>query len=98
MKTITGDDIAGMVEHWLSTPVNGYLGSGYGQDLPSLLQRPHSDGAADGFMRKMREDVQILTALPGDAVTLYGQPVGVDRLDIVLEVTGKTYNLSEADQ
>lgn len=98
MKTITGEDIAAMVEHWLGTPVNGYLGSGYGQDLPSLLQRPHAEGAADGFMQKMREDIPVLTALPGDAVSLYGTPSGIDRLDIVLEVAGRTYNLSEGDQ
>ena len=95
MKTITGTEISEMVDHWLHTPVNGYLGSDYGQDAKSLLQRPHMEGAANGFLRKLREDVPVLDALPADAVALYGQPSGVDRLDIVLEVSGRTYNLSD---
>jgi len=36
---ITPDDIVGMVRHWLSTPVEAYLGSGYGSDVRALLQR-----------------------------------------------------------
>lgn len=95
MKTITGTEISEMVDHWLHTPVNGYLGSDYGQDAKSLLQRPHMEGAANGFLRKLREDVPVLDALSADAVALYGQPSGVDRLDIVLEVSGRTYNLSD---
>lgn len=97
MKKITGEELEGMVEHWLSTPVNGYLGSGYGQDAKSLLQRPHSDSSADEFMRKMREDIIITTALPSDAVSLYGKPSGVDRLDIILEVAGRAFELPGSD-
>ena len=94
MKTITGAEISGMLEHWLNTPTNGYLGSEYGQDIRSLLQRPSADGAAGEFLAKMAEDIPVLTALPSDSVQMYGLPSGVDRLDIVLEVAGRTYNLS----
>ena len=95
MKTITGIELGEMVDHWLSTPVNGYLGSDYGQDARSMLQRPHMEGAANGFLRKLRDDIPLLEALPADAVAIYGQPAGVDRLEIVLEVSGRTYNLSD---
>ena len=37
---ITGTGIQAMVSDWLDTPVNGYLGSGYGSDTRALLQRP----------------------------------------------------------
>jgi len=94
MKKITADELEGMVEHWLSTPVAGYLGSDYGQSLPSLLQLPHSDGAADELLRKLRQDILITTQLPPEAVSLYGAPNGADGFDIVLEVAGRTFDLT----
>lgn len=94
MKTITGTEISEMVEHWLHTPAGSYLGSDYGNNAKDLLQRPQLEGAANGFIRKMREDIPILQALPADAVAIYSRAVGVDGAEIVLEVSGQTYNLS----
>ncbi|WP_445157663.1 hypothetical protein [Halomonas sp. E14] len=95
MTTITGDDIQAMVRHWLETPVNGYLGSGYGADANRLLQRAQQDGRADRFVRKLRRDVGVLEVLPSNAVELYGTPEGVDRLRLTLEVAGRSYDLSD---
>lgn len=95
MTTITGDDIQAMVRHWLETPVNGYLGSGYGSDANSLLQRAQSEGRADGFVRKLRSDVGVLEVLPNSAVTLYGDPEGVDQLRLTLDVAGRSYDLND---
>lgn len=64
MATITGKDIQEMVRHWLNTPVEGYLGSGYGQDAKALLQLPQADGAPEAFLEKMRQDIPALQALP----------------------------------
>lgn len=77
-----------MVRHWLETPVNGYLGSGYGQDPKSLLQRPQTDGAADEYLKKLRTDVSILVALPPGSVNIYSVKTPPDRLDLVIEVAG----------
>lgn len=95
MTTITGDDIQAMVRHWLETPVNGYLGSGYGSDANSLLQRAQSEGRADSFVRKLRGDVGVLEVLPSSAVTLYGTPEGVDTLRLTLDVAGRSYDLND---
>lgn len=95
MKTITGDDIQAMVRHWLETPVNGYLGSGYGSDANSLLQRAQSDGRADSFVRKLRNDVSVLEVLPNSAVTLYGDTEGIDQLRLTLDVAGRSYDLND---
>ena len=94
MTTITGNDIQGMVRHWLNTPVGGYLGSDYGQDTKSLLQRPHADGAPDSFLRKMRSDVPVLQALPTGSLNLYGVPSLPDRLDLIVEVAGQTIEVT----
>lgn len=95
MTTITGDDIQAMVRHWLETPVNGYLGSGYGADAKSLLQRAQSEGQADSFVRKLKRDVSVLEVLPNSAVSLYGTPEGVDRLRLTLDVAGRSYDLND---
>jgi len=96
MATITGNDIQHMVRHWLNTPVGAYLGSDYGQDVKSLLQRPHADGAANAFLAKMRADVPVLDALPTGSLNLYGQPVAPDRLNLVVEVAGQAIDISRA--
>jgi hypothetical protein len=88
MTTITGTDIHDMIRHQLQTPVNGYLGSGYGSDTKALLQRPQATGEADAYLAKLRSDVPILKALPSNSVNLYGASSGVDKLNIVLEVAG----------
>ncbi|MCO7216001.1 hypothetical protein [Halomonas sp. OfavH-34-E] len=95
MTTITGDDIQAMVRHWLETPINGYLGSGYGADANSLLQRAQSEGQADRFVRKLKRDVSVLEVLPNSAVSLYGTPEGVDQLRLTLDVAGRSYDLND---
>lgn len=94
MATITGNDVQSMVRHWLSTPVCGYLGSDYGQDLPALLQHPQADGEADAFLQKLRADVTVLQALPAGSVNLYSVQTAPDRLDLVIEVAGRAIKVS----
>jgi hypothetical protein len=88
MSAIDGREIQKFVDHWLKTPTQGYLGSDYGQDLPSLLQRPQSESAADAFLDKLRTDVTILTAMPQGSVNLYGIQVPPDRLNLVIDIAG----------
>ncbi|CAK0740651.1 conserved hypothetical protein [Gammaproteobacteria bacterium] len=92
--TITSNDIMAMVKHWLDTPVNGYLGSGYGNDLKSLLQSPLSAGVADSFLAKLRNDVPPLQLLPPNAINLYGRQSAPDRLDIFIEISGKAIQVT----
>ena len=91
---ITGSSVQGMITHWLHTPINGYLGSGYGQDTKSLLHRPQSVSDADEYLAKLRNDVPVLQALPASSVNLYGVQTPPDRLDVVLEVAGNAFPLS----
>lgn len=87
--TITSNDIQDMVSHWLATPVNGYLGSDFGQDLKSLLHLPQSDGKPEEQLQKLRIDVPVLQALPAGAVNLYSIQTPPDRLDLMIEVAGQ---------
>lgn len=91
---ITGNDIRGMVEHWLKTPVGAYLGSGYGADLKSLLQSPQTSSHADRVIQKMRADIPVLQSMPANSINIYGVPSGVDRLDLVIEVGDQIIQVS----
>ncbi|ALS62246.1 MULTISPECIES: hypothetical protein [Burkholderiales] len=88
MATITGKDIQEMVRHWLNTPVEGYLGSGYGQDAKALLQLPQADGAPEAFLEKMRQDIPALQALPPGSLNLYAVRTPPDRVDLFVDVAG----------
>lgn len=92
---ITGNDIQDMVSHWLHVPVNGYLGSSYGQDINSLLHRPQADGAPEALLERLRADVPVLQALPSGAVNLYSVQTLPDRLDLVIEVAGQAITVPE---
>ena len=93
---ITGVDVQKMVGHWLRTPVNGYLGSDYGQDGMSLKQIPLGDPtAADAYLEKLKTDVQILDAFPAGTVNLYRTTQAPDKEQILIEVAGTAIAVPE---
>lgn len=79
-----------MAGDWLATPVNGYLGSDYGQDLKRVLHSPLSLRLGDEQIAKLRADVPVLSMLPGEAVNLYKVEQGPDRLHLILDIAGHT--------
>jgi len=83
---ISSEDIVRMVQHWLSTPPNGYLGSPYGCDPYSLLQKPQSSSLADEFVDKMMTDLPILRQLPRGTVNVFFQNVGKDSKRLLIQV------------
>lgn len=87
-NTLTMQDIAGMVRHWLETPVNGYLGSSYGNDLKALLQQPMNSGLGDEFLQKLITDVPVLASLPAGSLNLYLEPISKDRQRLIIDLAG----------
>jgi hypothetical protein len=90
---ITADDLQAMVTHWLGTPPNGYLGSGYGSGVRDILQQPMSAGGADALIAKLRSDIAIMGELPQEALNLYSTPSPPDRVDLFFEVAGNFIRL-----
>ncbi len=88
MEKIDANDVQKMVRHWLGTPTYGYLGSDYGQDAKSMLQKPISTVEADEFLEKLRNDVEILQVMPQGTVNLFSYPEDVDKLKLVIEIAG----------
>lgn len=89
MQKITAIEIQKMVRHWLETPAFGYLGSDYGQDIKSMLQKPLSTIEADEFLNKLRQDVPILNVMPEGAVNLYVQDEAPDKRKLIIEIAGQ---------
>lgn len=85
---LTATDLQGMVTHWLGCPPNGYLGSGYGSALQDLLQTPLSGGAADAVLRKLRDDVPVMSQIPEDSLNIFAQNEPPDGLRLFIEVAG----------
>lgn len=83
-----------MVQHWLRCPPNGYLGSGYGSDVKSLLQTPMATGLADDLIAKCRQDVPLLRAAPDGTVNVYAFDESLDRKVIRFEVGGEMVDVS----
>lgn len=86
-----------MVRHWLSAPVNGYLGSDYGQDLKSLLQRPMNDGMGDAILQKLRQDVPVIGIVPSSYVNLLQKDTYPDKRTYCIEVAGNVINIDESN-
>lgn len=93
MEKISKKDIIDMIQHWLATPPNGYLGDGYGADLKSLLQSPMTYGIADALLAKMRIDIPLVAALPSSALNVYAVDEGPDKRIIYIDVAGETIPL-----
>ncbi|MDQ7977160.1 hypothetical protein QYH69_07855 [Paraburkholderia sp. SARCC-3016] len=87
-------DIEAQIQHWLSTEVDGYLGSTYGSPIRELLQNPFSAGLADAFLAKLRADVPLLTLLPANAVDLNYVNTGPDKQQIFISVMGRSIRIN----
>lgn len=87
-NTLNMLEVTDMVRHWLATPVNGYHGSSYGNDVKALLQQPQNAGLADGFLQKLIDDVPILASMPAGSVNLYMETVGKDRQRLIIDLAG----------
>lgn len=90
---ITQSDVEKMIRHWLSTPVNSYLGSDYGFDKHALLFAPLTMSAADEMIAKLRRDIPVLDVLPLDAINLYSVPLAPDKLHFILEIGDLTLDI-----
>lgn len=97
-NVITGEDVFGMVGHWLSVDPNGYLGSSYGSDPQSLLQSPQQSSLADAFIVKMQTDIPLIAALPNGDVDLFAQDNGFEKKDLIISVGGGTISLNTLNQ
>lgn len=62
IPNISDQDIEGMINHWIATPENGYLGSSYGyrSQLFEAAKFPQSQEAANDLVKKIKIDISFL--------------------------------------
>ena len=92
--SFTPADIEAQIQHWLSTEVDGYLGSTYGSSILELLQNPFGAGLADAFLAKLRTDIPLLTMLPANAVDLSVVNTGPDKQTLFISVLGRAIRIT----
>ncbi len=95
MAKMSPEDLRGMVQHWLKTPPNGYLGSSYGSDPKSLLQQPLSAGLGDAFIDKMREDIQVLQQMEPDATNVFFNSISKEEKQLLIQVLDQMIEYQE---
>lgn len=81
--------IISQIRHWLATPSNSYLGSNYGIDLKQYLHKPMTQFDADGIIRKMRNDIPILSFVSQDDLNVYAEDDGIDGKIIWIQLSDK---------
>ncbi|WP_151742936.1 MULTISPECIES: hypothetical protein [unclassified Acinetobacter] len=86
---IDSKKIMAMIEHWLQSEINGYLGSDYGPDWNALFMGPLSAPVANTFIEKMKRDIPILKQLSADHLQLWSQDEGFETKIIYLRVANQ---------
>lgn len=93
-SAITASDVMSMIEHWLKTPQDAYLGSSYGNNLREVLQSPLSAGLANKQIKKMIEDIPILSVFPEGSINIYSVAQSPDKTYIMIDVMGNTFSFA----
>ncbi len=84
--SLSPERIAAWIRHWLNTPPEAYLGTGYGFDGSALLMRSLGEGSADALIAKMRADIPLLASLPSGAVTVLAESQPPDTLKLTIVI------------
>lgn len=93
---INGNTVKGMIEHWLSTPPNGYFGQPYGADIRSMLLNELSADNADLLLVKLRQDIPLLGRLSDSQLSIETQTRDNDKLYVYLRIGGVPFEIGEA--
>ena len=72
-------DIVRMLEHWLATPPNGYVGVTYARNLTRILLKPLDEDSADLIMSWVKADLPVLKNLSDNDFYISRGVQGIDR-------------------
>lgn len=81
-----------MVQHWLTTPVDSILGTGYGNNLPDYLHRPLGEMRLGEWVDKMYRDLPVLGFLPEEAVQVSFDSNGLEISRVTVAVLSVPLN------
>ncbi len=68
-----------IIEHWLATPPNGYLGYRYGRNLAELLFHPMNEDRADILLSWIKKDIPIFRNATDGELSVVSEAIGIDQ-------------------
>ena len=80
------DDIKRMLEHWIATPPNGYIGVSYARNPKELLHRPLDEDSANTFLEWMREDIPILKQLSDNDLSIVSEEIDFESKTFYIQI------------
>lgn len=80
------EDIKRMIEHWLNTPPNGYIGVSYGKNPKELLNRPMDDDTADLLLSWMKEDIPVLNQLTDNQLMIVQDEINFETKQFYIKI------------
>ncbi len=83
---ITAEHIINMINHWLSTPPNGYFAQSYGADVKAMLLKNPSSENADKFLDKLRADIPLLADFDSSQLSIESKMIDFEKEKIYLFV------------
>ncbi|WP_111857841.1 hypothetical protein [Acinetobacter sp. CFCC 10889] len=84
--TLEPSHIKKMIEHWLNTPPNGYIGVDYGRNLFEILLKPMSVDSADLILKWIKEDIPLLRGLNDDELMVMNEDQGFDKKVFYIQI------------
>lgn len=83
---LTPAQIKTILEHWLNTPPNGYIGVNYGRNLSETLLKSLSIDSSDIILQWIKEDIPLFKYLTDDELKISYENVGIDKRNYFLQV------------
>ncbi|ENV14750.1 hypothetical protein WCE14_08970 [Acinetobacter schindleri] len=80
------EDLKRMIEHWLNTPPNGYIGVSYGRNPKELINRPMDDDTADLLLSWMREDIPVLKQLDDNDLSIVSEELNFETKQFYIQI------------
>lgn len=80
------EDIKRMIEHWLATKPNGYIGVSYGRELQQLLLKPMTEDSADTLLRWMKADIPILKQLSDSDLMVVSEDLTFEKKRFFIQI------------
>ena len=98
LLNLSATEIKRIIEHWVNTPANGYVGVNYGQNLWERLLRPLEDDDADIILQWIKEDIPLFKNLNSDQLSIVMQTVDIDKKYYFIKVGNVAVQLPTVEQ
>ena len=84
--TFNAEDVKKIIEHWLYTPSNGYIGVNYGRNLAEILLRPMTDDTAIQILQWLKEDIPLFAQLDQSQLNIMSQDIDYDKKRFFIQI------------